>query len=42
MLDEEQFERLQREAECALQAFVKGDGTVAFNAPAHLVSVTKR
>lgn len=41
VLDDAQFERLQIEAERALQPFVTAGGTVAFDAPAHIVSATK-
>ena len=41
VLDDAQFERLQLEAERALQPFVTANGTVAFDSPAHIVSVTK-
>lgn len=33
-----QFERLQHEAEKALQPFVNGNGEVAFDAPAHIIT----
>ena len=41
VLDDDQFELLQQAAERALQPFVTADGTVAFDSPAHLVSVIK-
>ncbi|MGE0820587.1 MAG: methyltransferase domain-containing protein [Candidatus Binatia bacterium] len=42
MIDEAGFDRLLAEAEHALQSFVTGEGTVAFSAPAHIVTTTKR
>ena len=42
MLDDAQFARLLEEAEKALRPFVGGDGSVAFAAPAHIVTVTAR
>jgi SAM-dependent methyltransferase len=41
MLDDAQFELLLREAEKALSPFVIADGTVAFDAPAHIISAVK-
>jgi ubiquinone/menaquinone biosynthesis C-methylase UbiE len=41
MLDDAQLARLLDEAERALGPFRAADGTVAFEAPAHLVTVTK-
>lgn len=41
MVDEAQFERLLREAEIALRPFVAQDGSVAFPAPAHIITVSK-
>lgn len=41
MIDDEQFALLQREASTALAEFVNGDGTVAFSAPAHIITATK-
>ncbi|MCL5994980.1 MAG: methyltransferase domain-containing protein [Chloroflexi bacterium] len=41
MIDDAQFERLLQEAGRALQPFVTADGTVAFSAPAHIVTATK-
>ncbi len=38
MLDDEQFAVLKREAETALRRFVVADGSVAFPAPAHIVT----
>jgi SAM-dependent methyltransferase len=40
VLDDAQFERLLREARTALQRFIGVDGTVTFDAPAHIVTVT--
>ena len=42
LIDDEQFVQLQKEAESALQQFVTADGSVAFSAPAHIVTATKR
>jgi len=42
VLDDAQFARLLEEAETALRPFVRGDGSVAFAAPAHIVTVTVR
>ena len=39
-IDEDQFERLQREAETALRPFVTDAGTVEFAMPAHIVTAT--
>lgn len=41
MLDDAQFNLLLGEAEQALRPFVIADGTVAFDAPAHIVTATK-
>ena len=41
-LADEAFERLQREARSALSEYVRPDGSVAFDAPARLVTLTKR
>jgi hypothetical protein len=41
MLDDDQFDQLQREAQTALQSFVTVDGTVEFAAPAHIVTATR-
>ena len=41
MIDDEQFSLLQKEAESALRQFVADDGSVAFSAPAHIVTATK-
>lgn len=41
MIDDGQYETLQREAQTALAHHVVADGTVAFAAPAHIVSATK-
>lgn len=40
-LSDEQYELLLEEAESALRKFVKPDGTVAFEAPAHIVRLQK-
>lgn len=40
-LDERQFAQLLAAAEHELQPFVTADGSVAFNAPAHIVTLTK-
>ena len=40
-LDEAQFERLLKEAQASLRAFVAADGTVALRAPAYLMTATK-
>ena len=40
-LDDDQFDRLQREAERALQHFVSKDGSVRFEAPAHILTANK-
>lgn len=37
-LDDDQFEQLLAAAESVLQPFVRADGTVAFEAPAHIVT----
>lgn len=41
MLNDSQFALLRQEAENALAPFVIGEGGVAFNAPAHIVSASK-
>jgi ubiquinone/menaquinone biosynthesis C-methylase UbiE len=41
-LDDAQYEQLVQEAERTLHPFVIDDGTVAFDAPAHIVTATKR
>lgn len=41
MIDEAQFARLLEEAEKVLRAFLAADGTVAFEAPACIVTATK-
>jgi ubiquinone/menaquinone biosynthesis C-methylase UbiE len=41
MIDDTQFARLLDEAEKALRPFLVADGTVAFEAPAHIVTATK-
>lgn len=41
-LDDDQYERLRREAQLALQPFVKGAGRVEFSAPAHIASAAQR
>jgi len=40
MIDEVQFQRLLNEAKEVLQPFVKADGSVAFDSPAHIVTAT--
>ena len=40
MIDEAGFQRLLAEAERELRAFVRADGTVAFSAPAHIITTT--
>jgi SAM-dependent methyltransferase len=40
-LDDDQFDRLLREAERALQSFVTADGAVAFDVSAHIVTMIK-
>lgn len=42
ILDDEQFDVLQKEAERELQPFVGDDGTVTFHAPAHILTAYKR
>ncbi len=42
VLDDDQFARLRVEAERDLQRFVRADGTVAFDAHAHIVTATTR
>jgi SAM-dependent methyltransferase len=39
LVDDRGFERLAREAETELRGFVQPDGTVAFDVPAHVVTV---
>lgn len=41
MLDDDQFALLLREAQQHLQPFVTADGSVAFDAPAHIVTAVK-
>lgn len=41
MIDDTQFGLLLKEAEQALRPFVAPDGTVAFAAPAHIVTARK-
>jgi len=42
MIDDARFDRLLEEAERGLRSFVDQEGKVAFEAPAHLVTVVKR
>lgn len=41
MITDDQFELLLHEAERELSRFVNGDGSVAFDSPAHIVTATK-
>ena len=41
MLDGQQFARLRQGAQGALQPFVRSDGSVQFDCPAHIVTATK-
>ena len=41
LIDEAQYQRLQREAQRALAHFTQADGSVAFPAPAHIVTAAK-
>lgn len=41
MIDDTQYDRLQQAAQSDLAAFARDDGTVAFPAPAHIVTATK-
>ena len=41
MLDDEQFDLLLQEAKSELTTFVQDDGSVIFDAPAHIITVTK-
>jgi SAM-dependent methyltransferase len=41
VLDEVQFDLLRREAERELRSFVRKDGSVAFDAPAHIITAAK-
>ncbi len=41
MIDDDQYERLRREARGALKRFVGADGTVGFEHPAHIVTATR-
>jgi hypothetical protein len=41
-LDDAQYAQLLAEAERDLRPFLAADGTVAFAAPAHIVTATKR
>lgn len=38
LLDEQQFERLKRAASTALDPFVRPDGSVVYDVPAHVVT----
>ena len=40
-IDDRQFELLVKEAADVLQPFAQSDGSVAFDMPAHIVTVTK-
>lgn len=42
LIDDEQYELLLKEAKQELRPFVSTQGTVAFSAPAHIVTATKR
>ena len=42
MIDDRQFASLVAEAEQELRSFVRADGSVAFDRPAHIVTATKR
>lgn len=41
LIDDAQYETLQREAQRELKSFERNDGTVKFRAPAHIVTATK-
>jgi SAM-dependent methyltransferase len=41
MIDDDQYQLLQREAPTALARFVRPDGSVLFDAPAHILCATK-
>jgi hypothetical protein len=41
MIDDDQYQRLLKEAEQKLLRFVTSEGKVAFRAPAHIVAATK-
>jgi hypothetical protein len=41
MIDDAQYELLQREAGQAMRRFVQPDGTLLFDAPAHMLSAVK-
>lgn len=41
LLDEQQFARLRQRARDVLQPFVRSDGSVQFDCPAHIVTATK-
>jgi SAM-dependent methyltransferase len=41
LLDEDQFAQLRQRAQGVLQPFVRSDGSVQFDCPAHIVSATK-
>lgn len=41
MIDDEQFEQLCHEAEQTLKSYVAADGSVAFSAPAYIITATK-
>src|SRR5690606_3326566 len=40
-ITDEQYEQLLETAERELQSFVQADGSVAFDAPAHIISIVK-
>lgn len=40
-IDDQQYQRLLREAERVLQPCVAADGSVAFDSPAHIVSAAR-
>ena len=40
VIDDDGYEALQRTAPARLAQFVQADGSVAFDAPAHIVTVT--
>jgi hypothetical protein len=41
LIDDAQYETLQREAAAELRSFVQANGTVEFCSPAHIVTATK-
>ncbi len=41
LLDEQQFTQLRQHAQNALKPFVRSDGSVQFNCPAHLVTAAR-